>query len=46
MTSGEASDLQARDRLMRRYQIGRTKAYALIQEALTVRGSATIADGD
>jgi hypothetical protein len=46
MLEGGATRAQARDRLMRRYQIGRTKAYALIQEALTVRGSATIADGD
>lgn len=35
---------EIRARLMRRYQMGRSKAYKLIREALTVRGLATIAD--
>lgn len=46
MLEGGATRRQARDRLMRRHQMGRSKAYQLIREALTVRGSATIADGD
>lgn len=36
---------QVRDRLMRRYQVGRTKAYKLIEQALTVRARSTNADG-
>jgi hypothetical protein len=34
-----------RDRLMQRYRIGRTKAYSLLSEALTVRVRAATADG-
>ena len=34
-----------RDRLMRRYRIGRTKAYALISEAIAVRVRAATANG-
>lgn len=46
MLNAGVTRAQARERLMRRYRMGRSKAYALIREALTVRGSATIADGD
>ncbi len=46
MLDGGATVRQERDRLMRRYQMGRSKAYKLIREALTVRRSVTIADGD
>lgn len=44
MLESGAPRAQVRERLMRRYQVGKTTAYKMIEQALTVRASAKSAD--